>query len=785
MRTRSGLLLSCLAVLAPVVATNCPGLLSPSSVNLKDDWLLFASHHLFARRCWVELGQIPLYSSYFCGGYPMGANPESPVLSPLIVFTLLFGEHVGMKLWPIFWGAAAAWGAFGLARYVMRLSWASAALAAAVLGSTTWPQAVLSSGNPNVLCFCATPLMLWGLLRGGRAFGAAVALLAVALVDGTLACVTMPLALAVLIVLLALRYRTRRLSLRTAPYSRLALLVILASGLSAFKILPMLELIGSTGSVQRPRQSYHPVAYSPDAVSAYKPAVLVSSLVRTGRRLYVGWCVLGLAAFGLARGPRICWQWAVLLTGAGLLTLAHHAPYNVFLLVRLLPIFGAINSAGKYFDYYVVLSLVMMAAAGCESLATWFPRSRPRRIVAWCTLTFLCLAPLLWSSATLNGRIFRASLPKAPTREPFHHVRGWRVTYGGDEPRHWNAYMNLQRNVGVLDLPAPIRLPVCPVPKYLVSPAACVVDNPLYQGEAQGAQIELLTPNRIRLKDVKEGALLNLNFLPGWRAQCKQGLLAPRAAATPKVTLAYTPRSFKFGVVTSLVVACLAMARFVATAVAARGRRRTGLYILRCAPLTLGCALGVLVVLTGAALAYIDRCLLEPKRVAAQAYSSGLALFDKGQFEDAAPRFRQAANAAPEHLQARAKLAQCLVQLGHYEEAARGLEALARQWPYEAAVHNTLGLAYLQMGQHRKALESWQTAVRVEPLDPDGYVSIAYAAASSGRTDVAARMLLEAVVNGFGDLESLRKDSTFGPLLRDGTLSALTELIRRLEDDPT
>lgn len=773
-----------LAILAPVAATNCPGLLNPSSVNPKDDWLLFASHHLFARRCWVELGQVPLYSPYFCGGYPMAANPESPVLSPLIVFTLLFGEQVGMKLPPIFWGVVGAWGALGLARYVMRLSWASAALAAAVLGSITWTQAVLASGNPNVLCFCATPLMLWGLLRGGRAFGAGVALLAVALVDGALACATMTLALTVLVVLLSLRYRTRRLSLRTAPYLRLVLLVAIASGLCALKILPMLELIGATGSVQQPRQSYHTAAYSPDAVSAYRPSDLASSLVGSGRRLHVGWGVLALAAFGLVQRPRICWQWAALLTGTALMTTAHHAPYDVFLLARMLPVFGAINSTVKYFDYFVVLSLVMMAAAGCESLGTWLPRKRPPRTTAWCALTLLCLAPALWSSMTLNHRTFRVSAPKAATGEPLHHVRGWRVTYGRDAPKHWNAYVNLQRNVGTLDLPAPIRLPVRPVPKYLVSPAGHVVTNPLYQGEAQGAQIERMTPNLIRLRDVEENACLNLNFLPGWRAQSKQGLLATGAAAAPKVELAYVPRSFKFGLITSLAVACLAMARLMAKVVAVRTRRPTRMCILRCGPQALGCIIGILLIVAGAVLTSIDQWHLEPKRLAAREYTSGLALFDGGQFGDAAPHFREAANAAPEHLQAEIKLAQCLIHLGRHEEAAQYLEALARQWPYDAVVHNTLGLACMQMGQHRKALDSWRTASRVEPLNPDAYVNIAYAAAGAGRADLAGRMLLRAAVNGFDDIESLREDPTFGPLFRDGSLSELTDLIRGLRHKP-
>ena len=193
MRSRLATLSVLAAIVVPPLLTNAPGLLEPQAVNPKDDWMLFASHHLFARQCYLDLGQVPLHSPYFCGGYPMAANPESPVASPLIGLTLCFGVHTGMKLLAVFWGVVAAAGAYGLARQAMRCTRAAAALAAMLLGAATWQQAVNASGNPNVLCLAATPAIVWGALAGGWPFALAIALHALAMIDGALAWATMTL----------------------------------------------------------------------------------------------------------------------------------------------------------------------------------------------------------------------------------------------------------------------------------------------------------------------------------------------------------------------------------------------------------------------------------------------------------------------------------------------------------------------------------------------------------------------------------------------------------------
>ena len=118
-------------------------------VNPRDDWLQHAARHAAVRISLTELGQFPLRTHFFGGGYPTLWNPEDPTLSPFVALTFVFGEIAAAKLIGLVLYLAGVVGVYllGKAARTMAAAWQdvvpcmlSPYLEHAVL--TAWEQAV-------------------------------------------------------------------------------------------------------------------------------------------------------------------------------------------------------------------------------------------------------------------------------------------------------------------------------------------------------------------------------------------------------------------------------------------------------------------------------------------------------------------------------------------------------------------------------------------------------------------------------------------------------------------
>ncbi len=71
-------LLVCICYYSPLVGTG--DLATPN-----DDWQLFVGIHRTVWKAVAEFGQLPNWSPYHEGGYPLGAHPECGFPSPLML----------------------------------------------------------------------------------------------------------------------------------------------------------------------------------------------------------------------------------------------------------------------------------------------------------------------------------------------------------------------------------------------------------------------------------------------------------------------------------------------------------------------------------------------------------------------------------------------------------------------------------------------------------------------------------------------------------------------------
>ena len=62
------------------------------------DWDLFTFWNAVPRDTILRFHQFPFWNPYVNGGNPMLAHPDSPFLSPLYIFVLLFGPLIGIKI---------------------------------------------------------------------------------------------------------------------------------------------------------------------------------------------------------------------------------------------------------------------------------------------------------------------------------------------------------------------------------------------------------------------------------------------------------------------------------------------------------------------------------------------------------------------------------------------------------------------------------------------------------------------------------------------------------------
>lgn len=368
--------------------------------------------------------------------------------------------------------------------------------------------------------------------------------------------------------------RMRAQVMRFAPWGlRLGLVVVIAGSLGAGRIVGLVQLAGegsyegglgkmglysSDGSTdlywierfyEGPRSLLTGLAGRVPAEARYES----EALGRLGSNQDPEYGFLGLTVFGLALCILGAWfaigrRRAAGPVAAGALYLAiclgwFLPPDFHFLLVRGVPWLDRMSQPVKYFNFFVLVSAVILAGLAVQAVLARLPRGRYRAIGA--TVATLLLVVPMAQNAPMLAELFALARPAPPAEDEFHQVemigdpawldlpdplRSRRISEAllrdHRRPEIAQEYHNVQRGVGTIDWYGTVTAGEHAIPSVYIDYRGEALPNPRYRGEAwTGAgdatvrslvvrantidlEVELTRPDRV---------IVNQNFLPGFR----------------------------------------------------------------------------------------------------------------------------------------------------------------------------------------------------------------------------------------------------------------------------
>ena len=129
------------------------------------DWKQVQFYHESARKSIVEYGQLPLWNPYECGGNVLLANPQQRVLSPMFIFTILFGTIIGLKIEVVLHLILGCLGMFVLAKH-FKLKGVFAYIPPIVFMFSALFIRNLQAGSYDILPMAYMPFVIYYFLRG-------------------------------------------------------------------------------------------------------------------------------------------------------------------------------------------------------------------------------------------------------------------------------------------------------------------------------------------------------------------------------------------------------------------------------------------------------------------------------------------------------------------------------------------------------------------------------------------------------------------------------------------
>lgn len=577
-RTASGLV--ALATIALMLALVMGPWFKDLSTLGFHDWDAQTSHRFLVRLSLLRYLEFPSWNPFACGGFPAWGYVEADtiVVSPFLPAYLLLPMSIAIRVEVLGMAILGAAGAY-LAASRFTESHAARALVVALWAVNGRWALQTAAGHTWHLAYAWLPFCLYFFERArereaGERPGRVVEL---ALAGGSVAMLVygggiypLPhtaLALAVYASLLAVTSREIR------PLTTLAIMGLLGVGLSAPKLLPLLD-----GFSKAPRLIESKETMDLGALVTMLTSRDQDFYSRPARVTPYGWhewgIYVGLAGslalllgllFVEGRREAALKALGVLFGVLGFGAFHPEAPWT--LLHRFAPVFRSQHVPSRFL-YPAVLVLALVAAAGLGRFIT-----RRRLQAPWLDLVAAFAVMAMGIDIALVARKPMAAAmwmevpPGIPQGRPFHFEQEPPFHY---KRRDWAGpmYLAMLGNTGVIN---------CYGTPAFDRKGAKPVTDPGYRGEVHvegggEARIVAWSPNRavIEVLGAKPGALLvyNMNYDEGWRADTgpvrpfENAVATPVPAVSSRITLSYRPPFLGAGLVTGAATIALLIALY-------------------------------------------------------------------------------------------------------------------------------------------------------------------------------------------------------------------------------
>lgn len=503
-----------------------------NNISLDDDWLAVYFHHYFIRDSILSYGQLPFWSPYICGGYPIAQYPEFPLCSPLITSSLFFGEVAGTKVNILFFYLAGALGMYYLAKNILGYSVLSAMYSSLILTFSSWLPWAAKDGNYIEMYYFLFPLMLGLMLKAfktGRKkyliFFAFV--LSLVIFDGNVAFLAIILFLMIYAFMECFKISRKRLKLDFLTMILLGGGALLAVLIAMVKAAPMAQLLlyNSRGIDD----------YASASSLAYTFRGLSGSLTRSAPllkmpfpepRIFIGIIPL-LMSFGyLIVKPLKSFKWAAALAIAVLLAMGSNAFIDLFKLLWRLPLYHSMHKPAKYYDFFIIFNIAILSGGFLNHLLR-LKRFKKEASLAVFLIMAVSLTVLYAKNVKTNSQVFIGKKPLLEKKEEFYQIKGLGLKrYSARTPKS-NFYFNILRNIGTIDWKTNIKLGEFAEPKYFVDKEDNLTPNSSYKGEVfftkgeNTAFLRYFSPNKIII-DIEvvssDRLIVNQNFHKNWQA---------------------------------------------------------------------------------------------------------------------------------------------------------------------------------------------------------------------------------------------------------------------------
>lgn len=516
------------------------------------DWDQLFSLHEVPLKTILEYHQFPFWNPYSCGGVSLIGNPQARFFSPSIIYTLLSGTIMGVKLEILTHLFIGLLGMYFLMRH-LGIKGISSLIPSILFMLNSKYALHLHEGHTFWLTIAYLPLVflfyLKSLEQKKYIFASAFFIALMIFEGGTYIVIATVFGLGIYSLLNAIRRK------RLRPLITIVIIFLFSILFSAPKLLPSTELM-----FQYPRiidcDDFIPLEYL-DEIFLHDKHELNGRQFMSKYYWHEYGANLGimpLVLFAVSAVVLIKKWWPLILTGVlfFFLGLGNFSPYSPWNILQKLPVFNLMRVPSRFLIFFIFAFSILTGL-----LIYLFEKRQTIDKILKYTLLLSLLGFLVFDLIKVNSVICRESFQIKNVFQKEHGL--FRQTkQGPDYGAYSSMYPLILKNLGVVDAYEPIPVEINAVPS----------DDENYRGEfylleGKGeVSLSYWSPNKITLDldmDNTDTLVINQNYDKGWKTYSSlsikptKGLLSLQVTpSVKKITLFYFPYSFLVGMLFSI-----------------------------------------------------------------------------------------------------------------------------------------------------------------------------------------------------------------------------------------